>query len=651
MVVAAGLFVIALLPRVVGLADFLTTDEVYHWVGRVAHFAAAIERGRWADTWLTGHPGVTQMWLGTLGQWLAGVLPAQTAGVPAELGRLAQLRLPTAAAQALFVPACYLLLRRLLAPATAAIAGLLLATSPYLIAHGRLLHLDAPLTAFVTLSLLCLMAAEAAERRRAWLLASGVLAGLALLTKGPALLLLPVAGGVMALQQPAGSLVKRATGALRPYLVWLAVALVVVFALWPAMWVAPWHAVQNFFEEILSNGGRPNGDGQFFLGRAIADPGPLFYPVADLFRLTPLALAGLVAAPLAFLRRGSAPRERRALLILLGFVIYWTAVMTLGAKKFDRYVLPSWPALLIVAAAGLSALLRLVAGLVAPRARRAAWAIAGALLLALSMQPLVAYHPYYLSYYNPLLGGGPAAERALLIGWGEGMEQAGAYLRTRPDIASGRVLSALPATLQPFVPVPVEPVETYGRAPANYAVVYLESLQRGASPDVYAAIRQTLPLHSVTIHGIHYATIYQLPKPFERPLPARFGPALRLHGVTVRQSGGSITVTPSWDVRGRLEHDYLVFVHLFDTAGKRVAQIDIPPGGALPPTGAWEPGQQIAVPLPLALPPGLAGGEYRLVMGVYDPATGARLPLGDEQPADPALDGPDALLLDTLHIP
>src|SRR5215213_785140 len=59
------LFLIALYPRVTRLADFITTDEAYHWVDRVAGFSDAIARGRWAQTILTGHPGVTTMWLGT----------------------------------------------------------------------------------------------------------------------------------------------------------------------------------------------------------------------------------------------------------------------------------------------------------------------------------------------------------------------------------------------------------------------------------------------------------------------------------------------------------------------------------------------------------------------------------------------------------
>src|SRR5262249_4770985 len=130
-------------------------------------------------------------------------------------------------------------------------------------------------------------------------------------------------------------------------------------------------------DEIVGNGGRPNGDGQFFLGQAIRDPGPLFYIVADVLRTTPATLLGLLALPLAFRRpttddRRPPPKERtrwsvvggrwsgeqRVLLALAAFVLFWTLVMTLGPKKFDRYVLPTWPALCVLAAMGLVALFK-----------------------------------------------------------------------------------------------------------------------------------------------------------------------------------------------------------------------------------------------------------------------------------------------------
>ena len=47
--------------------------------------------------------------------------------------------------------------------------------------------------------------------------------------------------------------------------------------------------------------------------------------------------------------------------------------------------------------------------------------------------PLAVVAPYALAYYNPLVGGGPAASRVLLVGWGEGLDQVAAYLNAQPS--------------------------------------------------------------------------------------------------------------------------------------------------------------------------------------------------------------------------
>lgn len=654
-----ALVLIALIPRAWGLADFFTTDEAYHWISRTERFATAVTEGRWEATNITGHPGVTLMWLGTLGLRLEQIAVTMGwAAVPDRLGHLAWLRLGPAFVNALGVGAGYLLLRRLVRPAIAAVAALLWATSPFLVAHGRLLHLDALLTTFATLTVLSTLVACRAERPRPWLILSGVLGGLALLTKGPALILLPFVGLAMfALGGPErrpgvnGWFVDGLRWSIPRYLLFLAVAAVTVLLLWPALWSTPDQAIGRYVGEIVGNGGRPNGDGQFFLGSSNPDPGPLFYPVVTAFRLTAVELAGLV---LVFGFAGVALRARRelnpqqfTLIALAAFILWWLLVMTSGPKKFDRYILPFWPALLILAAAGLVAAAEWLAKRGPFRLLHVAFSI-----LIFQALTLAWFHPYYLSYYSPLLGGGSVAQRSFLIGWGEGMDQVGALLRERPDITSGQILSALPPTLEPFVPVPVREVRTIDAVPANYAVVYLESIQRGDAPEIYARIRETIPLATVRIHGIDYAWIHQLARPFATPVGATFDDALRLRGYNAEVSEGQLVITPSWDVRAPLPGDLMLFIHVLDASGNRVAGVDVPPGGAsVAPTSQWRPGEQIGVPVPIALPADLPPGQYTLTLGLYDPASFARLPLTAGPAADPIAAGSDAALLGQVTLP
>ena len=96
----------------------------------------------------------------------------------------------------------------------------------------------------------------------------------------------------------------------------------------------------------------------------------------------------------------------------------------IGAKKFDRYSLPIWPALDMLAAVGLAALAGWLLARVRRGARRlemrAAPALGALALAALLLGYDMTYQPYYLSYFNPLLGGGPVAQESAAGGLGRG---------------------------------------------------------------------------------------------------------------------------------------------------------------------------------------------------------------------------------------
>ncbi len=667
--VALALGLVALLPRCLGLADFFTVDESFHWVWRIMHFVDALEDHRWAATNLTGHPGVMTLWLGAAGRWLAfqvGLTGPELAKGGAAY--LALLRLPLALVNSLAVGAGYLLLRRLLRAPTALLAALLWATSPFLIAHSRLLHLDALVTTFLTLSGLLLLAAYApvptdtpdmpdtpAWQRWLLLLASGVCMGMALLTKAPSLVMLPLAGGLLLLLAPEPRPLPRIGATAARYALWLACAVLVFWAAWPAMWVAPRAAFGHVLAEVTGNGAQPHESGNYFMGHPTADPGALFYLAVVLWRTTPQTLIGLALLPLA-LRRGTSgvpgATERRTLLALLGFVLVFGLAMSLLPKKFDRYLLPAWPALEILAAAGLVAACESRA--VATRLSRLSAigyrlsAIAGIVIIA---APLLWYHPYHLAYFNPLLGGGASGQRVLLVGWGEGMEQVGAWLRTRPDLQRSPVISWDPRTLEPFVPVRVIDINPDTvQQPASYAVLYVRGVQRNTEPDAYALIRQTPPLYTLRAYGINYAAVYQPIRPYATPLHARFGGGLRLRGYTAERNGSQFTITPSWSVEAPMEGGAFCFVHVLAADGRRVAQIDAPIDEGL--FAQWSAGQQFGSPLPLALPEHAPRGPYRVVIGVYRPASGARLPLSEATPLPDAIDGPHVLPLTTItHAP
>lgn len=651
------LLLLALLPRILNLDDFVTHDEAYHWIERTVRFAEALGEHRWEDTYQTGHPGVTTMYLGSFGLWLRALMTNVTPDSPTLLQQLAWMRGPLAIVHTLVILLSWWICCSvpLLARQTAFFAAILWATSPMLIAHARLLHLDALLTDFVTLALLCTLAACRATHPIRWVVATGIAAGLAILTKGPALILLPTIGLLMLWRCPARTWSERLGTAARYTFLWLGVAGLMVFVLWPALWVDLPGTLHRYAEQILWEGNHPYTRAQFFFGRPVTDPGIWFYPVVLLFRATPITLGGVFL--LMFLWRNVEQQNRTTSLTLLLVLLIWGGIMTAGEKKYDRYLLPIWPALLILSACGWSALSETV--LRQYPHRRWLWRVGVAGVGGAVFYPVLWYMPYYLSYYNPLLGGGAVAQRVLLVGWGEGVDQVGAYLRNRPD--HGIILANDSRLLEPFVDVPVREISDWRETPARYAVFLLPSLQRNVDPESYAAIRQKVstPIHRVVLHGIEYASIYHLPYPFTIPLQACFGKPLPtttdtrnmlcLHGFTIAEEEHTITVLPSWGVEQQPDRDYWVFLHLVDPHGKVVAQIDTSPAGShLPPTSQWQPGEQVSVPLPLPLPAPRPRGVHFLTMGVYDPQTGERLVLQGPAAADPAVAGPHALLLHTI---
>ncbi|MFN8535144.1 MAG: DUF2079 domain-containing protein [Dehalococcoidia bacterium] len=74
-------------------------------------------------------------------------------------------------------------------------------------------------------------------------------------------------------------------------------------------------------------------------------------------------------------------------------------------------------------------------------------------------------------------------------------------------------------------------------------------------------------------------------------------------------------------------HDLAVFLHLIGPDGVLRTQRDGPPAGGLRPTTSWQAGEIVIDRRTLDLPASLPAGDYRLVAGLYDPITGARIGL------------------------
>ena len=76
--------------------------------------------------------------------------------------------------------------------------------------------------------------------------------------------------------------------------------------------------------------------------------------------------------------------------------------------------------------------------------------------------------------------------------------------------------------------------------------------------------------------------------------------------------------------------DYTIFVHVLDGQGQLRSQADSPPMAGKYPTSVWDAGEVIEDIHTLSLPTDLPAGEYRIAIGLYDPETGERAQVVDD---------------------
>ncbi len=654
--IALVLFIVALALRLAGLDAFLTPDENL-WAARTAHFVTALGARDWAGTNLTGHPGVTTMWAGALGllaKWLLAPSPAangllasaaELAARTANLAYLPWLRLPVAVLCAAAIVASYLLARRLFPERTALLGAGLLLSDPFLLAHGRLLQMDGLVAAFITISWLALIVALR-TRQRGFFVLGGLSIGAAVLTKSPALvmgplMLLAIVGARLLRPMPQAAegsgpvRAGRAAGLLRD-LLWTGVPFVsILFLLWPALWTAPAETLGGVWGLMTAYGGGEHELGSYWLGRPVAEPGALFYAATLALRTTPVTSIGLLLALSAFVLPGRG-QWRGTAGMLLAFVLWYGFMITVGAKKFDRYLLPVFGAVDLLAAWGWTSAARWAAGQLrgrgTPRGAAIASVAGAALLVGIQAVTALAARPSYLTAYNPLAGGATAASRVMLVGWGEGLEDAAAYLNEAPESEDGRaaawygknVFGAFyrGTSFDLYYDTPLA-ADLYERD-VDWVVTYANQEQRGL---VDPSVRSLLgaPLHTVTHDGVALARVYAWPKPFEHTGDRQIGDGLRLVGWHVGEHDrhvGALPVTLFWDeVELAAVPEARVVIWIKDAAGEvwafeeRLAAGD-QQGGA-PLTGDW-PGVPVASQSIVLRPPvGLSPGPYRIEVAPF----------------------------------
>ncbi|MEM7032474.1 MAG: glycosyltransferase family 39 protein [Chloroflexota bacterium] len=753
--IALAIFVLALAVRLPSLGVFFTADE-FLWVDRSRNFLGsmvspeftcmlpdrdktnAVPGNGLACTLRTGHPGVITMWTGAsaiFGQWLTR--PAedtrnlldfvqQMPTNPVREADIGPMRLPSVILTSLFVAIFFLLFSQLFHSGIATLAALLIALNPFHVALSRVIHHDALSTNFILTSTLSLIIYLAVKPHKKWLVLSGIMAGLGMLTKLTGFFMIPYFGLLslltllaiwarggsgegfieskpddnpqdFSLPQPlplggesdASPLVGGTEGGRKPQvtespeslnsfsggaleasliqqnipvtkalirlladgLIWLGLALVTYVALWPALWVIPSRVFNTLFSIGTKYASTPHAKGVFFLGEPIReDPGLLFYPVVWLFRSPVWSMVGVVVALSLFfvglfkrqanenqtIRRSInrlSPRgfqDQTGLLIWVGLFIFFFAItLMIGVdKKLDRYSLPIYPMLDLIAAIGLLTLIR----------HRVARGMMVSLILVVNLGLIYATAPYHFSYYNPLMGGMSRAVQAITVGWGEGMNLAADYLNQKPDAANMKVSSWYGSTFAPFFDGTTIPYsDQKGKAlGGEYVVFYLNQRQREyPDQEIWRYLEGNYHLEeTISLGGANYAWVFKGPgidhyvedqryKGIAELLGWEWGPRAADGSLSpdagAIPSGDALPFTLYWEYLGKSPEEQF-FVRLLSPDGQIWAEGTTRPTEAYADTATWRQGQIIQEQGVLSIPQGTPPGLYTLQIGFYTQA-------------------------------
>jgi hypothetical protein len=299
---------------------------------------------------------------------------------------------------------------------------------PNLVAHSSLVTTDTGATLLIFLTVYLLW--EYVRFPRWWLLsATGIAAGMALVSKFSTVLLIPIIGLIVTVSL----FIDCAESALLPlrnrpnpirHKVFEATVLLVVIFLFAAAIIPIPYFFQGFEPWLfglqlfvtLAQEGQP----AFFLGQISYQGWWSYFVVAFLVK-TPIGTLVLISAALLLCRFGKPLGRREGLFLLLPVVGFFLAMTQSKVNIGLRHILPVYP-LLFVLAARLATL--------EPHRRWFKYLLIGA-PLALTAISSLRIAPHQIAYFNEIVGGSDKGYRYLSdsnLDWGQDLKGVKAYM-------------------------------------------------------------------------------------------------------------------------------------------------------------------------------------------------------------------------------
>jgi hypothetical protein len=496
------LFLIGGIPRLTDMGTFLTADEKT-WIVRSHEFVRAFKDARFNDMLQTTHPGVTTLWMSGIAISLKVAISHIPFTSDALIYFVKAAQFPVVLSNTIAIPLFYLGLRVLFGRRDIAfLAALFIALDPFIIGYSRVIHVDALLGSALTLAVIT-SSIYARSPSRVWLILSAVCAAIALLTKIPAIFIIPfLVCAIMVFHPERLTTTRFLSDRGRDLLLWFLIIILLVLLVWPALlWVPnPVGNVLLIKRDVSVAASTPHNMVESYSLK------PLHYPAALLDRSNPVtllgALIGIVGVLFGIYRKNISKEALLIAVYLIGFVV----MMTLGAKKGDRYIIPAFFALDILAAWGFA----WVVSFVTRSLLRTKIIISGTVLIVGYLAVVVfSYHPYEVAYANPLVRDNLSQE----LGWGEGLDQVATWLNTEHPGAFSA--SWYPEELGTYTNAPVLHINGHQQNQVQFVVLYRNMF--GREPSHYANdfideyFKKQDPVFIAKIHGKEFAWVYEKP--------------------------------------------------------------------------------------------------------------------------------------------
>ncbi len=326
--------------------------------------------------------------------------------------------------------------------AIASVAALL--ALPRLFFHAHLAALDVPAAAMIMIVTYVFWRTKESARFRYTLLL-GIVFGLAAATRINTLLVMPTLFlWALLFRRKWYLLIRLALSTI--------IAAPVFFLLWPWLYYDTVDRVKEFLKMAVSWPPIP----QFYLGQNYLDL-PWHFPFVMAAAVIPLGI--LILCLFGILRSIFRRRDRAfGFLMILSALVPLLAVASGQTKIYDndRMLMPAFLFLAVLAGAGFGWFVKSVGALVVrfriPKFVTPILAVAAACAVWIPpVQSMIAYAPYWLSYYSETVGGLPGAAKLGLetTYWSESYREAILYINANAE--AGDTVWALPSSIDVLV--------------------------------------------------------------------------------------------------------------------------------------------------------------------------------------------------------